>query len=218
METFFSEEDLKNFDGWLKYQCVDASGLPSEELEAWRSDYYEKRAITASFSPVGKMALKSNPNEHKYAVALRDGSDLWLAIWVKHTPKGEFFVFVPTLDQDWDLHASYHLDGTVHVKSRGSKVLSPNKRQPLTGVFKGSENLLTFGGYAPKSVGAVCDPAAFAGILEIGPGILGPRNGMISVDLVAPGCDAINHFTALVKRQVFRDVTPWVVLSIWSTD
>jgi hypothetical protein len=125
METFISEDDLKIFEGWLKYQCLEASTMSPEELRSWRSDYDERRAVTASFLPVGKMNLRQVPDEHKYAVALRDGSDLWLATWVKRSPKGEFFAFVPTLDKGWDLHASYHLDGTVHTKSRGHKTLSP---------------------------------------------------------------------------------------------
>jgi hypothetical protein len=82
---------------------------------------------------------------------------------------------------------SYHLDGTLHIKSYGQKTLS-KKLQPPTGNCRGTENLSVFAGYGPKGVGAICDPAAFAGVVEVGPGILGPKDGVVSIDLVEPGC------------------------------
>src|SRR6516164_9347789 len=38
-----------------------------------------------------------------------------------------------------------------------------------------------------KTTGAVCDPKAFDGVVIVEPGILGPRNGSVGVDLVASG-------------------------------
>src|SRR5262249_25421835 len=75
-----------------------------------------------------------------YAVAVRDGSDLWLTLWVKRSKKGEFFIMVPRQDPGWDVHTSYHLDGTMHMKSFGHKRVS-KKLQPLTNAFKGTEHL-----------------------------------------------------------------------------
>ena len=65
---------------------------------------------------VGLMKLQSLPGEHRYAVAIREGSELWLTLWVRRSPKGEFFVMVPRADRGWDPHNSYHLDGTFHGK------------------------------------------------------------------------------------------------------
>ena len=80
------------------------------------------------------------------------------------------------------------------------------------------ENLVTFAGYGPKTVGAICDPSAFSGIVEIAPGILGPRDGQITVDLLEPGCQppAASPYTTIVRRDVFRDATPWVVITVES--
>jgi hypothetical protein len=36
-----------------------------------------------------------------------------------------------------------------------------------------------------KSTGAVCDPMAFAGLVIVEPGILGPKQGSVGIDLVA---------------------------------
>src|SRR5262245_48589211 len=40
---------------------------------------------------VGRMKLK-RPDDSLYAVAVRDGADLWLVIWVKRSRRGEFFI------------------------------------------------------------------------------------------------------------------------------
>jgi hypothetical protein len=100
------------------------------------------------------------------------------SLWVRRSPKGEFFVMVPRADRGWDPHTSYntsyHLDGTFHMKSFGRK-FDPHqkKRQALIGEFRGTEHLGAYAGHGPKSVGAICDPAAFTGIVEVAPGVLG---------------------------------------------
>lgn len=164
---------------------------------------------------VGLMKIQQVPGEHRYAVAVREGSDLWLALWVRHSRKGEFFAMLPRLDHGWDVHASYHLDGTLHIKSDGRKL--SNKCQPLAGNFQGTPPLVTFAGHGPKSVGAICDPTAFTGVVEIAPAILGPRDGQITVDLVAPNCQpAANPWTKIVERTVFHDTFPAVMITVES--
>jgi hypothetical protein len=45
---------------------------------------------------------------------------------------------------------------------------SPQRRQPLSGVFRGTEHLGAHGGHdGPKRVGAVCDPTAFSGVVGL---------------------------------------------------
>jgi hypothetical protein len=36
--------------------------------------------------------MKLPPREHRYAVAVREASGLWLTLWIRRAPKGEFFV------------------------------------------------------------------------------------------------------------------------------
>src|SRR5262245_66669028 len=104
------------------------------------------------------MKLQPVPGEHRYAVAVQAGSDLWLTVWVRRSRKGEFFIILPRGDRDWDPHTSYHLDGTLHMKSHGRKVLRAQKLQALTGEFRGSEHLGVYSGHGPKRVGVICDP------------------------------------------------------------
>ena len=217
MQEFISEDDLKTFEGWLRYQAVDAAMTAPEELERWRHLFDVARERSAASPKVGLMKLQPVTGEHRYAVAVREGSDLWLTLWVRRSRKGEFFIMVPRGDRDWDPHTSYHLDGTLHIKSYGRTVLSPTKRQPLTGAFRGTEHLGGFFGHGPKSVGAICDPTAFSGVVEVAPGVLGPRDGGVTVDLVEPGCEPIAFpLTKITRREVFRDILPWVVITIGS--
>jgi hypothetical protein len=140
MNEFISEDDLNTFEGWLKYQGIDAATTPSEELATWQTVFDEAKERSSATSKVGLMKLQTIPGEYRYAVAVPDGSDLWLALWVRLSPKGEFFVMTPMSDRAWDPHTSYHLDGTFHMKSHDRKMLV-QKRQPLLGpFFRGTDN------------------------------------------------------------------------------
>ena len=139
MQEFISEDDLKTFDGWLKYQGVDPETTKPDDLETWRGLYEEGRKRTLAMRKVGLMKIQRVPGEHLYAVAVREGSDLWLTMWVRHSQKGEFFAMLPRQDRQWDVHASYHLDGNLHIKSDGGKLVS--KCQPLTSNFQGTQPL-----------------------------------------------------------------------------
>jgi len=217
MREFISEDDLHTFEGWLKYQAVDAATAAPEERSMLRSAFEEARERSARMPKVGLMKLAPVPGEHRYGVAVRDGSNLWLTLWLRRSRKGEFFVMVPRGDRDWDPHTSYHLDGTFHGKSYGRTFGVPQKRQPLTGAFRGTEHLGAYGGHGPKGVGALCDPAVFSGVVEVEPGVLGPRDGTVVVDLVEPGCEPISWpFKQVARHEVFRDIVPWVVIRVGS--
>ena len=220
MQEFIGEEDLETFEGWLRYQAIDAAALTPEQLKTWQLHFEDSRKRRETSPKVGLMKLKPPiPGEHRYAVAVPDGAKLWLTLWVRRSPKPEFFVMVPQGDRDWDVHSSYHLDGKLHMKSYGRKVLSPQERQPLTGVFRGTQSIGSFAGHAPKGVGAICDPAAFSGVVEVPPGVLGPRHGMVTVDLVEPGCEPTEYpFFRVVTKQVFREALPWVIIMAGYTD
>ena len=87
----------------------------------------------------------------------------------------------------------------------------------LDGHVPGNRAPRGFFGYGPKSVGAICDPAAFSRVVEVAPGVLGPRDGGVTVDLVEPGCDpAAFPWTNIARREVISDIPPWVVITIGS--
>lgn len=215
MRDFISEDDLLTFEGWLRSQAVDISTTPTEELALWRRYYDETRKQALATPKVGLISHRPIRGEDRYAIAVKEDSDLWLALWMKRSPKGEFFVMIPVADRRWDPHTSYHLDGTIHNKSFRQKSVFQRQEQPLTDAFKGTVHLGIYGGYAPKSTGAVCEPSNFSGVVEIESGILGPRDGSIALDLVEPGCEPISHyFTRVFKHQVFKDTLPWIVVTV----
>ena len=212
---FISEDDLETFEGWLRYQALDPSAMTPEDLAMWKREFDEGRRRHALQPTVGLMNLRQAPGEHRYAVAVRDGADLWLTLWVRRSPKGEVFVFQPRGDRSWNPHTSYHSDGTVHSKSHDHKMLPPQKRQPLTNSFRGTEHLGMYFGHGPRGVGAVCDRAAFSGVIEVPPGVLGPKDGGIAVDLVEPGHAPVDLSPIeVVSKDVFQDVTPWIVIRL----
>ncbi len=84
-----------------------------------------------------------------------------------------------------------------------------------TGAFRGSEHLGAYYGHAPKSVGAICDPMAFSGVVKVAPNVLGPKHGAVTVDLLEPSQEPTEFpWAQNVTRQVFRDITPWVVITV----
>jgi hypothetical protein len=214
MDEFIGEDDLKTFGGWLRYQAVGT--LTEAELATWRGIFDKAQRQCSATPKVGLMKLRSVPDEHRYAVAVRDGADRWLVLWVRRSSKGEFFVIRPMGDREWNSHTSYHLDGTRHMKSHGRKSLTPQKLQPLNGPFRGTVDLGIEAGYSSKGVGAICDPAAFSGVVEVPSGVLGPRHGAVGVVLVEPG-HALPDYTwgyEVVTQTVFRDVSPQVVITV----
>jgi hypothetical protein len=215
VRKFICEDDLNTFEGWLNYQQIDTATSSPEELGAWRRTFDEVRS--SADPKVGLMKLRSVVGEYRYAAAVRDGSHLWLTLWVRRSRKGDFFVMAPRRDSHWDVHTSYHQNGTLHKKSYGHKTVETNC-QPLRGVFRGTQSLGAYGGHAPKDIGAICDPTAFSGVVEVAPGVLGPIHGTVTVDLAEPGCDPtrVLSFSRIVQREVFRDFVPWVVITIWA--
>jgi hypothetical protein len=215
MDDFISEDDLQTYEGWLRYEGIDAAAATPEDLANWRSTFEESRYYSAAAPTVGLMKPRLDPGEHRYGVAIR-GSNLWLVLWVRCSPQGEFFVVKPIGDRDRDVHTSYHRDGTRHMKSSGHK-FAMQKCQPLTGTFRGIEDLGMEGGFFPKRIGAVCHPAAFSDVVEVPSGILGPRHGAIGTVLAEPGYWMPAYYTwayDIVIQKVFAAVTPNVVITV----
>ena len=213
-DEFISEDDTASFEGFLRYQGLNIATLNPNELKEWCAIFNDAQELRLGGPKVGRMKLKRGHGEFLYAVAVREGSDLWLVLWVKRSRKGEIFVMIPRSDRDWDPHASYHVDGTFHSKSFG-KAHNRQKRQPLTGSFRGTEHLGGYMGFGPKGVGAICDPDDFHGLVEVAPGVLGPRHGSVVIDLVEPSCEPIPDPNPLVRLEVFKESIPWIVIRVF---
>src|SRR5215472_9803105 len=60
--------------------------------------------------------------QRRFAVAFRDGSDLFLWLWIKRASKGDIYYFIPTGRtgrkwERWNPHRSHHASGQRHHKS-----------------------------------------------------------------------------------------------------
>lgn len=216
MDEFIGEDDLKSIDGWLQSQTMDATAITPEEVATWRRLFEEARQRSAVNPNGGLVTLQPVPGEYRYAVVVRDLTDLRPTLWVTRSRKGELFIMLPRGDREWDVHTRYHLDGTLQMNRYGRTGFTSDRRQPLNGTFRGSEHLGTYLGYGPKSVGAICDPLAFAGVVEVSPDIWGPMDGWVAVDLVEPGTEPTMKFrnSRIITRKQFTDLTPWVVITV----
>lgn len=43
VQEFIAEDELSTFEGWLKFQCIDAATITPDELEKWRGSFNESR-------------------------------------------------------------------------------------------------------------------------------------------------------------------------------
>ena len=167
-----------------------------------------KRAATAKCKPLKRKAAKT---------PLANAKGLIIKM-SEHLP-GDILLFHSNVQkalakQISKATGSPYFDGTMHMKSFGHKHVS-KKLQPLTGAFKGTEHLGSQMGHGPKGVGAICDPADFSEVVEVAPGILGPRDGSVVVDLVEPNCEPLDCLN-VVQKEVFRDTVPWIVIRVCS--
>ena len=51
--TFISEDDLETFEGWLRYQGIDAATTTPEALEMWRGIFDEVKERSLVSPKVG---------------------------------------------------------------------------------------------------------------------------------------------------------------------
>jgi hypothetical protein len=93
MREFIGEDALKTFEGRLAYQAVDLGALTTEELAFWRDEFDAATTQRKNTRKVGRMKLRKVVGERRYAVAVRDADVLWLTLWIRRSPKGEFSFF-----------------------------------------------------------------------------------------------------------------------------
>ena len=134
---------------------------------------------------MGHLNLGRKPGYHFYGVAIQKNGTLFLTLWIKCDSEGHIYVLYRRPDGEWNPHASYHKDGKYHNKSHG-QVSVEKKLQHLNANFRGSETMGLFTGHG-TSMGALCEPADYDGVVIVDPSVLGPRHGAVSVDIIQPG-------------------------------
>lgn len=157
-----------------------------------------------------------------FAVAVRDGQDLFLWLRIRRAKLGDIYYVIPA-DRSgpdwkkWNPHGSHHRDGRRHHKSFGQKILAEQRQKPDSD-FIGSETLITRPiASHERAFGGICDPDEFFEVMEVPASILSSKTyeTYISIDLTEPDFPPI--ITALgkvVAQRAFRDAPPWIWVTV----
>jgi hypothetical protein len=161
--------------------------------------------------------------QRMFAVAVRDGGDLFLWIRIRRATLGDIYYAFPTGRsgrdwQKWNPHGSHHKDGRSHHKSFNKKIFAAPRQKPDSD-FEGSYTWITrpIATHEPRAFGVICDPAKFSEVMEVPASILSSKTyeTHISIDLTEPGGPPI--LTALgevVAQRAFSDASPWIWVSV----
>jgi hypothetical protein len=82
----------RNVRGVARISGDRPSTTTPDVLEDWA---FVRRGDAEPFGHSQGGLMKLPPREHRYAVAVREASGLWLTLWIRRAPKGEFFVMMP---------------------------------------------------------------------------------------------------------------------------
>lgn len=162
--------------------------------------------------------------EGMFAVAVRDGEELFLWLRIRRAASGDIYYMIPTGRtgpewQKWDPHGSLHKDGRSHHKSFDRKMRAKAGQKPDTD-FKGVENMVTrpVASDEPRAFGVICDPSDFSEVMEIPAEMLSPKKyeTAVSVDVTEPGGKPIITLPdrQVLLQRVFNDAIPHVLVSV----
>ena len=186
-------------------------------LSNWREAYAEACERVRQAAAVGTMSIRRSPDERLYAVAVEDKAGLWLSLWVRRSPRGEYFVLIPRSDGAWNPHASWHFDGTFHHKTYGHPTAARRRQRPDAS-FKGTENMITTPISADACrIGAVCRPSEFDGVLMISASrVRGRHPHLVSVDLAeAKRREVWQPGSRIADQRIFEACLPSVIITLW---
>jgi hypothetical protein len=207
---------MRTFEEYLSYQGRNIAGMDEEALKTWRS-FYEEACERQRQRQFLTPNVRANSNELLYAVAVRDNPYLWLVLWVKRSVKGDYYVFLPLNDADWDPHTSYHRDGCFHHKSYDQKLITSRKQLP-SARFSGTEQMLIRPFELENVLAAkvLCDPNRFTGVFEIPGELVRQRGAGVAIDLTeANGPPFAQPWAKIVMQARFSDAVPEVLLMLW---
>jgi hypothetical protein len=164
--------------------------------------------------------------EGMFAVAIRDGNDLFLWIRIRRGKSGDIYYMFPTGRsgpewKDWNPHGSHHKDGTFHHKSFDRKVF-PQRRQKPDSNFVGAENLVTRGiaSDEPRAFHKEWRRADFSTVMEVPAAILSPAKyeTYVSIDLTERGGQPtiVSEAKNLLQQKLDESI-PVILVSVYRT-
>lgn len=170
-----------------------------------------------------QMAAQESQNQRNtIAVAVRDGSDLFLFASISRGLKGDVYVNFPRdREPKWKPHSSYHASGQHHHKSFGYNALVHHRKKPDVN-FSGTENLVTTGisREEPREINVPCPTADFDDVFEIPISDLRPEKyrTYLSVDLAEPnGSPIIYPGAKVIRQKITQNVIPRILITLFNT-
>lgn len=153
-----------------------------------------------------------------YAVAIRDGNDLWLLARIRRTGINVYFLMQRDTP-DWDPHASYHQSGTSQVRSYDWTYFKTQKQRPDAS-FRGVATVFAMGIAVGEEAlhKTPCDAGKFDDVFEIPieQFVPGEPHTLVA-DIVEPGMVAApGPWQHIVTQKTFKDAVPWILVTLWS--
>ncbi|MFZ2142528.1 MAG: hypothetical protein WAV78_37260 [Xanthobacteraceae bacterium] len=171
--------------------------------------------------------MKMVHSDCMFALAVRDGDDLFLWIRLRRAAGTDIYYVVPTGREDerdwkkWNPHGSWHRDGRLHHKSFDKKMLQVERRQKPDANFEGTHNLITRGlaSDEPRAFGVRCDATKFSVVMEIPVEILSPNHyeTYTSVDVSESGLQPLlmGGGEKILLQRVFDDAIPQITATVY---
>ena len=158
-----------------------------------------------------------------FAIAVRDGADLFLVLRIHRGPKGDVYVNWPRDDPKWNPHASLHASGQHHQKSNNYiMAMALDHRQKPDACFRGTQRVagMPISSDEPRLINRPYQRKDFDGVLEIPVSEVRSEKYLTTrtVDAVESNrvADIIRE-RRIVRQAVFKDATPWIVATLWET-
>jgi hypothetical protein len=166
-----------------------------------------------------RMTCNVSGSRRAYAVAIRDGNDLFLHSIVRRSRKGDVYFHYAheQFGPRWKGHASYHCSGQHHHKSFGQKALVRQCQRPDAN-FRGVANVITTNVSAgdARAIYVPCDPTRFDDLFEIADSDLRSTCFQLSVDLTSgEPIPPPNTKSNLVQQHEFNEFFPHIVVTLF---
>jgi len=157
----------------------------------------------------------------RHAVVVRRGSSAGLVCEVSCEPRRIIVVLAPRKDEDCGFpHATYHVDGTCHIKSLGATLHDERRSLPrLDGPFPRPVNVFAL--TVDSKMAELAKPprtrlSDYADVIEIPVSEFDRGQLMISVDVVPPPESAPSQYrNERILDHDLRDTVPPVRITIW---
>jgi hypothetical protein len=152
-----------------------------------------------------------------FAVAVRDGADLFLWIRIRRAASGIYYVFATGREEEsewknWNPHGSYHKNGRFHHKSFDQKPLPQEQHQKPDASFQGTKQMVTrpISSEEPRLVGVICDPTKFDEVMEVPVSMISPKK------YEPGGQPIITPGGQILLQHAFDDAVPWILVTVFA--